>query len=466
MGAYVTSRAVKLVDLKRPHGRSGPGMRFCLAVVALALAGAVAACSVGGDHEAGPTFSPAPRGTVLGIVWQEDDSTLLRRFSRTSLAPSSQAVKLGHNGGAWSFSPDESSVALAGAAPLEIRIVDIGRMRLDQVLPLPRDFAHPPEEPAVTSLAWPIERRILALVEWGAWNHALVVIDPFERRIVSREAIEGTLVALARTQEGLALLLAPIGRIGPARLLLVDSAGDQRSIALVDVPAGLETIDPQRSAQRLAIPALAVDPAGARALVVPAAGPVAEVDFASGRVSYHDVHEPVSLLGRLRNWLEPAAEAKTAEGAERQAVWVGENHVAVSGQDAHPTAKGDEQTTPAGLALIDVRRWTKRILDEHASQFSFSAGTLLAYGTTWTDATHEKGIGLSGYGLDGQERFHLFENEPIYFVETAGPYAYVWRGRQSPVAVDLRSGKVSNELDRYRGNDLPALVVPGAPLAN
>jgi hypothetical protein len=51
---------VKLVDLKRPHGRSGPGMRFRLAVVALALAGVVAACSAGGDHEAAPTFSQAP----------------------------------------------------------------------------------------------------------------------------------------------------------------------------------------------------------------------------------------------------------------------------------------------------------------------------------------------------------------------------------------------------------------------
>jgi hypothetical protein len=441
-------------------------MRFGLAVVALALAGVVSACSAGGDHEAGPTVPQAPRGSVLGIVWQKDDNTLLRRFSRSSLTPSSQAVKLGHNGGAWSFSPDESLVALAGAAPLEIRIVDIRRMRLDEVLPLPPDFARPPEEPAVTSLAWPTERRILALVEWGAWSHALVVIDPFERRIVSREAIEGTLVALARTNDGLALLLAPLGRIGPARLLLVDSAGDQRSIALADVPAGVETIDPQRSAQGLAIPALAVDPAGARALVLPAAGPLAEVDLASGRVRYHDVHEPVSLLGRLRNWLQPAAEAKTAEGPERQAVWVGEHLVALSGRDTHQTAKGDEQTTPAGLALIDVRQWTKRILDKRASQFSFSAETLLAYGTTWTDATHERGMGLTGYGLDGQERFHLFENEPIYFVETAGPYAYVWRGRRSPVAVDLRSGKVSGELDRYRGSDLPALVVPRAQLAN
>jgi hypothetical protein len=441
-------------------------MRFGLAVVGLTLAGVVAGCSMGGDREARPAFSQAPRGTVLGIVWQKDGSTLLRRFSRTSLAPSSQAVEIGHNGGAWSFSPDESFVALAGAAPLEVRIVDVRRMRLDMVVPLPRDFARPPEEPAVTSLAWPTERRILVLVEWGAWSHALVVIDPFERRIVSREAIEGTLVALARTHEGVALLLAPVGGIGPARLLLVDSAGDQRSIGLAGVPAGLETIDARRSVQRFATPALAVDPAGARAVVVPAVGPLAEVDLASGEVRYHDVHTPVSLLGRLQNWLEPSAEAKTAEGPERQAVWVGDHLVAVSGQDTHQLAKGAEQTTPAGLALIDVRRWTKRILDTHASQFSFSAGTLLAYGATGNDATQEtKGMGLTGYGLDGHERFHLFENEPIYFLETAGPYAYVWRDGQSPVAVDSRSGKVSGELGRYRRSDLPALVVPGGRLA-
>ena len=333
-------------------------MRLGLVLVALALAGVVAACS-GGDQEAEPTFSPAPRGTVLGIVWQEDDSTLLRRLSRASLAPSSQAVKLGHNGGAWSFSPDESLVALAGAAPLEIRIVDVRRMRLDQVLPLPRDFARSPEEPAVTSLAWPTERRILVLVEWGAWSHALVVIDPFERRVVSREAIEGTLVVQARTHEGLALLLAPVGHIGPARLLLVDSAGDQRSIALAHVPAGLETIDPHRSVQRLAIPALAVDPTGARALVVPAAGPVAEVDLASGRVRYHDVHEPVSLLGRLRNWLEPAAEAKTAEGSERQAVVGRRDRLRYPAR----TLTQRRERRARVLPRVDRERWNREALD-------------------------------------------------------------------------------------------------------
>jgi hypothetical protein len=442
------------------RGRNGPKVRIVHALFALALAGVAAACSGGDDPEPVPGVSHVPRGAVVGIVWQEGEG-VLRRFDRTSLTPASQPVELGHNGGAWSFSPAESKVAVAGGAPLEVRIVDVRRMRLEDVIALPRSFARPPEEPAVAVLAWPTARRILALVEWGAWGHALVVVDPVERRIVSRETIEGTLVGQARTDDGLALLLAPPARIGPSRLLMIDGAGEQRSIALAEVPAGFETIDPQRAVQRLELPAVAVDPTGARALVIPAAGPLAEIDLATGQVAYRNVREPVSLLGRLRNWLEPTAEAKAAEGPTRQAAWVGADLVAVSGQDAHRLAGGHEQTTPAGLALIDVRHWTKRTLDEHASQFSFSAGTLLAYGTTSNSATQEtRGMGLTAYGLDGKRRFHLFADEPIYYLETAGSYAYVWRDGASPVAVDIRSGSVSRELDRYRGSDLPALMVP------
>ncbi len=461
--AIPDDRSIRLVDLRRTRGRTGPEVRIVLALfaLALALAGLAAACSRGEDAEPAPALSYAPRGTVVGVVWQEDESVLLRRFDRTSLAPASQPLELGHNGGAWSFSPDESKVAVGGGAPLEVRIVDVHRMRFEGVVPLPSDFVGPPGEPAVVFLAWPTDRRILALIEWGAWRHALVVVDPVEGRIVSRTTIEGTLVGQARTPDGLALLLAPPDRIGPSRLLMIDGAGTQRSIALAEIPAGFETIDPQRADQRFELPAVAVDPTGVRALVIPAAGPVAEIDLATGQVAYREVREPVSLLGRLQNWLEPAAEAKVAEGPTMQAAWVGKHLVAVSGQDAHRLAGGHEQTTPAGLALIDIRHWTKRTLDEHPSQFSFSAGTLLAYGTTSNSATQKtRGMGLTAYGLDGKRLFHLFADEPIYYLETAGSYAYVWRDGASPVAVDLRSGRVTRELARYRGNDLPALMVP------
>ncbi|MDQ3890038.1 MAG: hypothetical protein M3312_05750 [Actinomycetota bacterium] len=436
-------------------------MRIFLALVAVALVGVVAACS-GGRGQSTPPGSNISQGTVLGIVWHENEG-VLRRFDRPSLTPTSERVKLGHNGGAWSFSPDRSKVAVAGGAPLEVRIVDLYRMRLEGVAPLPGNFVPPPGEPAVIVLAWPTARRILALVEWGAWGHAVVVLDPVERRIVSRQTIDGTLVGQAATHDGLALLLAPPARIGPSRLLLVDAAGKQRAIPLAEVRAGLETIDVDSAVSRVDVPALAVDPTGARALVIPAGGPVADIDLATGNVLYREVREAVSILGRLRNWLEPTAEAKAREGPERQATWLGSDFVAVSGQDARRLANGQdqEQTTPAGLALIDVRDWTKRTLDEQASQFSFSAGTLLAYGTSWNSATQKTtGMGLTAYGLDGEERFHLFEDEPIYYVETAGSYAYVWRNGAPPVTVDLRSGSVIRKILRDQESDLPALIVP------
>jgi hypothetical protein len=398
---------------------------------------------------------------VLGIVYQSEEA-VLRRFGRTSLTPGPGRVELRDSGGAWSFSPDETEVALAGAAPLEIRIVDVRGLRLESVVPLPRNFAQPLEPPAVTALAWPTERRILALIEWGAWGHGLVVVDPVEGRVVLQETIDGALVGQARTKDGFALLLAPPGRIGPSTLLMVDSAGEQRSVAIAEVPAGLETVDREQGVQRFDVPALAVDPTGLRALVVPAKGDVAAIDLVAERVVYHTLDEPISLLGRLRSWLEPKADAKASAGVERQAAWVGDHLVAVSGQD-HSLVNGqaDEQAAPAGLSLIDVRDWSKRTLDERASEFLFSAGTLLAYGISGNSATQETiGMGLTAYGLDGEERFHLFGDEPIYFVQTAGPFAYVWLDGASPVAVDLRSGTVASRLDRYRGDDLPALVVP------
>jgi hypothetical protein len=229
---------------------------------------------------------------------------------------------------------------------------------------------------------------------------------------------------------------------------------------LAELPAGLEMIDAHRAVSRVDLPGLAVNPAGTRALVVPAEGRVAEIDLAAGQVVYRAARVPVSLLGRLRNWLEPAAEAKAREGPERQAAWLWGDFVAVSGQDAQRLGGQDqERTTPAGLALIDIRNWRKRTLDERATQFSFSGGTLLAYGTTWNSETQKTtGMGLSGYGVDGRKRFHLFADAPVYFLQTSGPYAYVWRGKSVPPAVvDLQSGRIVRTLDRYR-DDLPVLL--------
>jgi hypothetical protein len=436
-------------------------VRIAFALFALLLAGAAAACS--GSQETQSASAPAdvPRGTVLGIVWRENNA-VLQRFGQPALTPRPSRVKLGQAGGAWSFSPDETKVALAGGPPLEIRIVDVRRMRLEGVVSLERSLVSAPADAYVIAVAWPTARRLLALVEWGAWNHSVVVVDPVERRTVLQETIDGTLVSAAPTNDGLAFLLAPVGRIGPSRLLMLGADGNTEPIPLPGIETGLESIAADRAVSRIQFPGLAVDPVGRRALVVPAAGDLAEIDLVSGQVVARALHEPVSLLGRLRNWLEPTARAKASAGTERQAAWVGAHLVAVSGQDHRLTdGQNDEQTIPAGLALIDVRDWSKRTIDERASQFSFSAGTLLAYGIRGNSDTQEiRGMGLTAYDLGGNERFHLFGDEAIYYLETAGPLAYVWRDGAAPAAVDLRSGSVIDRLDRYRGDDLPALVVP------
>jgi hypothetical protein len=81
------------------------------------------------------------------------------------------------------------------------------------------------------------------------------------------------------------------------------------------------------------------------------------------QVRYHDLTEPVSLLGRLRDWLEPAAHAKMVDGPDRNAVWLPSGLVAVSGNTY--ASEGDTlDVTPAGLSLIDPSDWsTRRVSD-------------------------------------------------------------------------------------------------------
>lgn len=136
----------------------------------------------------------------------------------------------------------------------------------------------------------------------------------------------------------------------------------------------------------------------------------------------HDLVEPISLVGRLRNWLEPRAEAKAQEGPNRQALWLGQGRLAVTGWDSHASidASGRQTQfeTPAGLKLIDTRRWSVRMLDRETSRIELAAGTLFGYGLLFDSRTRKlSGSGLTGYALDGSRQFHLYSDEPISRVQ-------------------------------------------------
>jgi len=243
----------------------------------------------------------------------------------------------------------------------------------------------------------------LLLASTSGLPSRVVALDPAEQRVLSEHELGGTVLSSHPVEGGLVLLLAPSDRIGPARLAVFDGES-VRTAELREIRAGWEqeseTEDDYRSRQ--SIPGLAVDPSGSRALVVPAGNRVAEVNLETLAVAYHDLSEPVSLLGRLRDWLEPAAHAKTTDGPERNAVWLPSGLVAVSG--SHYVADGDRMdVTPAGLALIDPGDWSVRRLSDEPNWVSIRGDALLA--SSWKENSNEQGVIV--FDADGEERFSL-----------------------------------------------------------
>ena len=134
------------------------------------------------------------------------------------------------------------------------------------------------------------------------------------------------------------------------------------------------------------------------------------------------------MLSRLRNWLEPAAEAKILEGFQRTAVALEGGLVAVTGVDYSGAT-----SEPAGLALVDMRDWSRRELDDHMSDAMRVGDTLVAYGPR---------SGLGGYDLQGRRLFHLFEGRRIDGIEAAGGLVYVYLSSERRAIVDAASGRI------------------------
>ena len=142
------------------------------------------------------------------------------------------------------------------------------------------------------------------------------------------------------------------------------------------------------------------------------------MDLRSLKVAYHDLAEPVSLLGRLRDWLEPSAHAKAMDGPDRNAVWLPSGLVAVSGSQY--TMDGDSvDVTPAGLALIDPTDWSIRRLSDEPGWVTFRGGALLA--SAWREGTDEQALIV--FDSDGTLRFSLVR-EGSDFSQVSGHHLY------------------------------------------
>ncbi len=296
----------------------------------------------------------------------------------------------------------------------------------------------------VTDLFW--EHGTLFAAVQSDTNGAVFVIDPVGRQVIQRHRLQRAILAVEHGIGSIVLVTAPRNAIGPVELTVVGGKG-MSSVPIPNVLGGSETengADGFRARQ--VTPGLAIDRAGRRAFIVPSGRTVAEISLRNLALDYHELSEPVSLLGRLHNWLEPSAEAKLIEGPQRKATWLGEGLIALTGADY--TTVNDSNGQPevhvqaAGLSFIDTSDWSLREINEETSDFTVSGSTLLAFGdTSWGDPA-AKGLGLIGYDHHGGELFQVLKGRRVGWLETAGDLAYVVVDDRRRVVVDAASGRV------------------------
>lgn len=294
----------------------------------------------------------------------------------------------------------------------------------------------------VSALAWVAPRRLVALVGRALCcpgRFSVALLNPFARAVISRRRLPGTILRIARFPKGLVLLAAPSDTIGAAMLIVLDRRG-VRQLPLPAIAAGQVSGGAGISEQR--VPGLTVDSAGRVAYVVDPANLVAAVDLSSLTASYHRPTSAVSALGRLSAWLQPSAEAKGDEGPVRRAQWLGRGLLLVSGSNVRGTATAVE-SDPAGVELIDTRRWTARTLDPDSDSFAVADGLLLASGSRWHAEAGPTGTGLAVYGPNGARRLTLFPGRVVGVDRISAGRAYIGvDGRNLDRVVDLRTGRV------------------------
>lgn len=377
-------------------------MKARVALVAACVALLLVATAAGGVQK-GPL--------VLGVSW-EGVGKLAWLDART-LAPAGRGVDIGRPPtGLAARSPDGRTIALSSGTEAELRFVDIRAMRAKGRLAVRGTGS-------LREAVWPRPDRLLA-VRSGV-DSEVVVVDPRARRVLERRTLDGQPLHVLPAGRGLVVLLAPEGAIGPARLAVVDVDASIRTLPLPRVEAGFTPARTEREVGRQASPGLAVDPRGARAVVV-TPETVLEIDLdALAVVRQHRVARRA-----------PAAVAKLVEGWDRGASWLRDDLVAVFG--ATHVVEGDRvRYLTTGVELVDLASGARRSLDRTATGALRAGNVLLTSG----------GSALRGYDLAGQERFELLRGRDTAYVQTAGRWVYVGRDNSTAfTVVDARAGRI------------------------
>jgi hypothetical protein len=404
-----------------------------------AFAAALALAVGAGGNGAPPTATPAsekPPATVLGITWHARGFVRpkLTHLKSLSLEPLGRGVSLGVGGGsATTLSRGGRMLALGDENP-GVEIVDLRRMRKVGAVKLPAPGW-------VTFLSW--QHGYLFAVVSRDRSSVVAVIDPVGRQVLQHYRLARRIIDVQESRGAVVVLTAPRKGIGPLELTVVGGKGMQ-SVRVPEIFGGARMENGEDGYRaREVTPALAVEP-GERAFIVPAGKTVAEVSLHNLAVEYHTLAEPVSLLGRVHNWLEPSAEAKVLDGPQRKAAWLASGLIAVTGADytTVTSASGlDVQVEAAGLSLLDPDDWSIRKIDGETSDFVSFRTSLLAFGdTSWGHPA--PGLGVVGYDLTGRELFRRFKGTAVSWVEPVEGLAYVSLDEKRRAVLDAASGRV------------------------
>ena len=382
-----------------------------LVVIALAFCVVLTACGRGSSADSSQTQvtaeakSDARAAGVLAITTPADGSTtMLQRLDADTLARLTAGTDLGEYHGAWAFSRDRRVLAVGTFARTGVRVIDPASLAITRDIPLPL---------AAVALGWVSADRIAVLLQRGG----VVVVDADRGRVERRWPLSYRVpcgaARQAVTPHGVIFVIT--GRSGTVRLLRIDADGQLRVVTLARVRA------PSRS-RSCGAPALAADPAGARAVVLASDGPLAEIDLASLSVAYQPQRELRRAIG------QPAScpRARICAG-QVAAAWLDDKTVVTGlttwteARDARPVASG------GGVAVIDSRTWSARVVDRRAGDFALAPDNLLTFGAQRRGMRAIKGEGTTRWVAVPQRRLRsaTANARRVYALEEAADRAHV-----------------------------------------
>jgi hypothetical protein len=379
--------------------------------------------------------APTKQGAPLYGLLERSGPDPLARLDPSTLRPVGAPLAVGAYNNVWAYSPDRTRLALAWSytptlgRPAAIRVVDLHGWRTERVIELDGRLGQ------ARALTWNAG-RLLLLVDAGDL-YELVAVDVERARVVASRAVVDSVVRVVAGAGRLALLVAPTRAIGPARIVLVDTALRTTSVRVDRVTVGQFWDRPVAADQpvgHMRIPGFVVDPAWRTAYVLSADEAPAAVDLRTHAIAYGSVRALAHV-------------AKGADGPWRFGRWVGPGRLVFGGVDHDGTA-----TSSIGVSLVDTEKWAPHQLDARAAAAAVGSDVIL----TW-DATPgtDRAPRVRAFTTAGMPLWSALPGSHVGYAEISGDRALVRLSGTVANVLDLRTGEVVGTLR----SSIPQLLI-------